>query len=156
MAELRSRALAVKPADIGLSAPSYSERPWGVLMETGLREGGVYSLIVLADGTVSLYFSTGGGIIGSGQHREVRTAGEAMLQTAARLQSLAQLAADTPLPSPGDVNFYLLTTKGTLKYSAPEEQLGGGQDSMSELFYAGHDVIAGVRKAEQTRSESGH
>jgi hypothetical protein len=155
MAELRSRALGVKPGDIGLAAEVYSERPWGVLMETGLKDGAAYSLIVLADGTVSLYFSSGGGVIGAGQHDQVRSAGEAMLRTATRLQSHAQPTSDTPLPSPGYVNFYLLTAKGTLKYSAPEGQFGDGHDLMSELFYAGHKVIASVRQVEQARSNSG-
>ena len=37
---------------------------WGVLMELGLEQG-VATMVAFADGTVSLYFSGGGGIIGA-------------------------------------------------------------------------------------------
>jgi len=43
------------------------------------------------------------------------------------------VTASTVLPKTGQVNFYLLTSKGTLLYAAPEK-LGDGNDKP----YAGH------------------
>ena len=148
---LRAQALSVKPNDIGLPPGSYSEKPWGVMMEVGLEGRGAYILVVLADGTVSLYFSKGGGIIGLGPHAEVRAAGQAMLEAAAGLQSHASVTMSTPLPSAGSVNFYLLTAKGVLRYLAPEQLLGAGSDPMSKLFYAGQNVITQIRLVEGER-----
>lgn len=74
MPEMRERVFAVKPDEIGLSKSNYSAEVWGILMETGFKGGGAYSLVVLADGTTSLYFSTGAGVIGAGQHEQVRKA----------------------------------------------------------------------------------
>jgi hypothetical protein len=154
MAELRARALSVKPADLGLSPATFVEEPWGILMETGLEDGAVYSPVVLADGSTSLYFSSGGGIIGAGEHQAVRQASKAMLQAASQFQARMPLASSTPLPGPGKVTFYLLSAKGTLSYSAVEQRLGDDKDALSELFHAGHAVITEVREAEQARSRA--
>jgi hypothetical protein len=136
MAELRSRVLALKDT--------------GVLMETAFADGAVYSLVVLGDGTVSLYFSTGGGVIGAGQHDRVRRAADAMLSEASRFRPEAKPAGETPLPGPGNVVFYFLSAGGTLAYSAAESALGGDQDRLSALFHAGHRVITEIRKIEQS------
>lgn len=66
---LRCQVLALKPNDHGLS----DRQPFAVLMETGYEEA-VATLAVIADGTTSLYFSNGGGVIGAGQHAAVRKA----------------------------------------------------------------------------------
>jgi hypothetical protein len=150
MTELRDRALNSTPAQLGLSAAEFTSRPWGVLMETGL-DNGTYTLVVLADGTTSLYFSTGGGVIGAGKHRSVREAAQAMLSAASQFQARLPVATSTPLPAPTVVTFDLLSSRGKLVYSAPEQALGEHRDKLSELFHAGHAVIAAVRATEESR-----
>jgi hypothetical protein len=59
VAEMRAKLLAMKPTDIGLNPADYANRPWGLLMETGFKDGGVYSLVVIADGSTSIYSSSG-------------------------------------------------------------------------------------------------
>jgi len=154
MAELRAKALAVKPADIGLASSEYASNVWGVLMETGVKEGMVYTLVVLADGSTSLYFSNGGGVIGAGEHASVRAAGIALLREASQRRLEALPTAATPLPALGEVVFYLLSSGGTLKHTAAEKELGEGKNPFSNLFYAGHAVIAQVRKSEEVRFRS--
>ena len=51
----------------------------GALMETGYQ-GAVASVVMLADGTTSLYLSSGGGVIGAGQHKPVALATAAFLK----------------------------------------------------------------------------
>jgi hypothetical protein len=155
MSKLRSRALSTKPSDIGLSEQAFANKPWGILMETGLKRGAAYSLVVFADGSTSLYFSTGGGIIGAGTHSEVKAAAAKMLDVAARLQELASPSASTPLPAEGKVTFYFLTAKGKLAFSSTEESLVHKMEPMSELFYAGQDVISAVRLIEEAKSRKG-
>lgn len=58
----------------------------GVLMETGHPEGPV-TLLVLGDGTTSLYLPNGGGIIGAGEKVAVRAAGTALMITADALRA---------------------------------------------------------------------
>src|SRR5688572_20448969 len=66
--ELRARALTMSAADVGLASGTYPRTVWAVLIDVGLEGGSAYTLMVLGDGTTSLYFSTGGGIIGAGTH----------------------------------------------------------------------------------------
>ncbi|MBL4575724.1 MAG: hypothetical protein JKY51_06460 [Opitutaceae bacterium] len=47
------------------------KKVWAVMMETGFPES-AYTLIASADGSASIYFSNGGGIIGAGEHENVR------------------------------------------------------------------------------------
>src|SRR5512140_657648 len=63
--DLRMNALTRGPAEFGISRDRYPEDVWGILVEIGLEEGSL-SLVVLADGSTSLYFSSGGGVIGAG------------------------------------------------------------------------------------------
>jgi hypothetical protein len=154
MPEMRERVFAVKPDEIGLSKSNYSAEVWGILMETGFKGGGAYSLVVLADGTTSLYFSTGAGVIGAGQHEQVRKASMHFLAGANHYLSEAKAATSHPLPSTGQVAFYFLSYKGLFSYTAPEQNLGEGGDKLSKLFHAGHQVISEVRQLEQNRQET--
>ena len=153
MANMRAMALAIRPSDVGLEPADFAHRPWGVVMETGLEGGAVYSLAVIADGSTSLYFSTGGGIIGSGQQPNVRMASKSMLEVASKYQVHMKPTSTTPLPKPGQVQFFLLTSKGTLVYSADEQQLGNNRDRFADLFHAGHTVIGQVRLAQEARAK---
>jgi hypothetical protein len=69
--DLRSMALAVDLASIQTPV----EEPWGgagvAMMEIG-TDRAVASIVAIADGTVSMYLSTGGGVIGAGEHEAVR------------------------------------------------------------------------------------
>lgn len=150
MQGLRMQALALKAEDIGLSRANFPKDVWGILLETGY-ENGAFSLVVLGDGTASLYFSTGGGIIGAGQHDAVRKASGNLLAGASQFASLAKPTETYPLPATGQVTFYFLSYTGVLSYSAKEIELGEGRDRMSSLFHAGHEVIARMREVEQAR-----
>ena len=71
---LREQALTVDPVALRLEPTPTRPHVWGILMETGYPEG-VATLVALGDGTTSLYFGNGGGVIGAGEHDRVR-AGE--------------------------------------------------------------------------------
>lgn len=118
-------------------------------METGYPEA-VATLVVFGDGTTSLYFSKGGGVIGAGEHEVVRAAGEVLLSSAEAHVADFALSTGTPLPEVGRVRFYVRTFKGTLSAEANEEDLGEGRHTLSPVFHAAHRVISAVR--DSTRS----
>ncbi|MDH3975022.1 MAG: hypothetical protein OEV42_12145 [Deltaproteobacteria bacterium] len=57
-ADLRNLVFSLNPNDIGLSKESFTYPLWGIVMETGFVEGS-FTLVSLADGATSLYFSNG-------------------------------------------------------------------------------------------------
>jgi hypothetical protein len=75
-AGLRNGLLTAKAETTGLK-PAANE-VWGVMMEIGYSKA-VASLVAVADGTVSLYFSNGGGIIGLGPHPGPQCVGKELI-----------------------------------------------------------------------------
>jgi len=63
--QLRNRILSLTPAEIGIKCTAQLPNVWGILMEMGLPNG-VAALVCLAEGTTSLYYGSGGGILGCG------------------------------------------------------------------------------------------
>ena len=141
---MRAMVLALTPGEIGL-ATGTAGRVWGVVMDTAMADGGWYSLVVLADGTTSLYTSAAFGIIGAGTHEAVRTASDGLL--AAASQQLDSFAPDTEdaVPSPGMVAIRALTFDGRRAVVAAENDLGNGRHAASPVFYAAHEVITQAR-----------
>jgi hypothetical protein len=143
---LRAMALTRPASELGMTPSPKYPKVFGILMEMGLEKG-VASLVAFAEDSTSVYYSTGGGIIGAGEHESVRATHPAFFAEAeARLGEFAQ-AAETPLPAQGRVRFYLRTFDGTLTAEADEQDLGHNRHALSKLFHAGHDVLTAVRTA---------
>ena len=93
IAALRARLLHGSAAELSIEPV---ESVWGVLMETGYREAAA-TLVALADGTASLYFSSGGGIIGGGPHASVNAAARRVVALAAGHRSELAPTSEFPL-----------------------------------------------------------
>ncbi|MDP3723941.1 MAG: hypothetical protein Q8R91_10705 [Candidatus Omnitrophota bacterium] len=140
--------LATTPRELGLTPTKKHPRVWGALMEIGYPEG-VATLVALLEGSVSLYSSNGGGIIGAGEHGSVRRAAIKCIGAAEPYVEEFSNTTDYPLPDTGRVKFYLLTFSGILTGDFDEHLLGEGRHTLSKLFYAGHDVITAIRKVRE-------
>lgn len=145
---LRAMVFNLDPEEIGLTRENFGHPVWGMIMETGFDDGS-FTLVTLADGTTSLYFSTGGGIIGGGGHDSVRQASGHFLSGAQYFYGNATKVESFPGPANGEVKFYFLTFDGISTYSAPEDKLGNGNDELSNLFYAAHEVITELREIDE-------
>ena len=146
--DLRSMIFNLNPNEIGISKDTYDHPVWGVVLETGYPVG-FFTLVSLAEGTTSLYFSNGGGILGGGEHDNVREAADRYLSGAQQFFEKATRVDEYPPPADGEVTFYFLTFEGVRKYSAPEEKFGSKKDDLSNLFLAAHAVISELRQLEQ-------
>ena len=155
---LRGKLLETDPASLGL-APSTSpgsRRVWAVVMDTAFPEG-VASLVVVADGTTSLYTSTGGGTIGAGTHENVALASRAFLDRVDGALDLLVPASAFPLPTTGRVRFCVLTFDGGRTAEADEQDLGESRHPLSGVFHAGHDVLTELREIDsQVVAERGY
>lgn len=118
-------------------------------METGYPTAAA-SLVAFADETVSLYLSTGGGVIGAGQQAGVRATLRPFFALAeAHLQAFV-CGLPTPLPANGRVQFVLRTFDGILRTEVSEHDLVGGRHELSPLFQSGHAMIAAIRELSST------
>jgi hypothetical protein len=124
-----------------------------VLMETGY-DGAVATLATVSDGTVSFYFSNGGGRIGLGEHEAVRKAAVEYLTFAQQFLSMAKPTTAFPLPTLGDTTFYFITREGVRCFSAKEDDLGKKRSPFSPLFFKAHQVITEARLVEQRREQN--
>jgi hypothetical protein len=138
---LREMVFNTSPQDIGITKEKYVSDVWGLIVETGFTEGSV-SLVALADGTSSLYFSNGGA------HQNVQKESAKLIEAANHFYKEASRIQSHPLPKAHKVIFYFLTFDGLLAYEAEEDSLDNNKDKFSPLFYATHNVIGELRKIE--------
>lgn len=149
-AQLRDRALHTPAADLGLAHPHDSAVPFAVLMEMGMPKA-VVSLVAFSTGDASLYFSTGGGVIGGIGHERVVAAGRRLVAQSQELVPSMTKAKDTPLPKPGRLRFYVRTQQGLFVAEAAEQDLIAKKNDLWPLFYAGNDLITELRLVAESR-----
>ncbi|HET9848435.1 MAG TPA: hypothetical protein VFR68_07765 [Candidatus Dormibacteraeota bacterium] len=146
-AGLRQQALTLDPATIGLQPSPQFPQVFVGLMEMGM-EGGVATLVVIADGTTSLYWSTGGGIIGAGFHEPVKQPSKVFLATLERhTKEMREDDASHPLPANGMINLRARTfAGGCLIASASSQDFAEKRHPLWDAFYAGNAVITVMRQ----------
>lgn len=145
-ADLRKQALSISAIEAGVTVAD--DQVWGVLMDLPLSEA-TATVVAFADGTASIYLSSGGGFIGGGQQTEIKRAAEAFVETARDAKECFTPAADCPLPASGQVRFYLRIGAQVATAMADEGQLESGRHRLSALFAAGQDVISSYREASK-------
>ena len=141
---LRDAIIGLSPQKVGLTPSAEAPHCWGVLLEIG-SERAVATLVALADGTTSLYFSSGGGVIGCGGHAAVAAAARKLVAAADAHLSELRPTSTFPLPGVGRLRFYLLTFSGALTAEVAEEELQDGQHPLAALYTAGQEVLTQVR-----------
>jgi hypothetical protein len=142
---LRQQLLSLTPDQLG---EELADEPiLALLMETGYPEA-VATLVGVADGTTSLYFSNGGGFIGAGTHASVAEANRRWHELGRSVVPQLEVIADPPLPDEGMTQFVVVTPEGLRGAVAPEEELGEGRHELSPFFHAAQDVITQIRLSE--------
>jgi hypothetical protein len=140
--------LRLDPKEAGLAPSAELPRVFGVMMETGYPEGSA-TLGALADGTTSLYTSSGGGIIGGGDHEQVAAATAQFVRAVESALDLIPPASEQQLPASGRVVIRALTYRGPHAVDLSEDDLGYGRHPLSPVFHAGHEVIAQLRLIDE-------
>jgi len=139
VALLRARVFSLTAQDLLLDVATCPDL-WGLIMEIGFVDD-VVTLVVLDDGSVSIYLRSGKGRIGCGLHSGVRaTAAQALQQ--ARTVTLTEAAnAAFPMPVDDEVHFYFHTSTGLRACAVSRTQLEKGNQALSELYCAARAVI---------------
>ena len=150
---LRANLLRAKPADFGLAATPELPRVWGAMMEMRIGSADV-SLVAVAEGSTSLYFSTGGGVIGGGEHESVRAANRKLLGVIEKLFP-AFVAREVPVPVlNGAVSFAVFTYDGLRAARDTEERLRDRKSPLWPAYYIGQEIITALRLV--TEKSTGH
>jgi hypothetical protein len=148
--QLRERILHLDPAEVGLHPSDPAANIWGVLMESGYPEG-TATLVSLADGTTSVYFSTGGGLLGSPEYTPIAEASKAFVAQAESHRNDMAPAAVFPLPEAGQVRFICLTYMGFFTTEAAEKSLASGHHPLSPLYQAGRETLSRLRSSAEKK-----
>ncbi|MBN2387823.1 MAG: hypothetical protein JXB85_12465 [Anaerolineales bacterium] len=152
-AGLRNLALMIDPAQVGIEPSKANPRVWGVLMELGMGEA-VVTLVSLADGTTSMYFSTGGGYLGSGEDPDAARASKDLVLKAEKSLDHIPEAATCPQPRPGNVSFHVLTFDGHRSIEAAEAEIRDRRHPLFSLYGYGQNVITQVRLLHERKQAS--
>jgi hypothetical protein len=106
----------------------------------------IATIVCFADGTTSMYLSTGGGIIGAGERAEVRSANRHVLEVAGQSRSALEPVREHPLPPDDSMRFGVVTTTGPYAATARNGELRRAQHPLASLHDAVQDVIARMRE----------
>ena len=142
---LRDLMLHGSRAKFGIGPGSTPTQPYGVLMDWGI-EAGSATVVAIADGTASVYLSSGGGFLGGGQsHEAISNAAKATVEVADEVQPLMHPTSAYPLPQRGEITFYLLTDAGVFTASAPESDLRSHRSPFYKLADSAQAIITEYR-----------
>lgn len=150
--DLRNRLLSLVPAEVGIEPSEETPHVWGVVMETGYPQAAV-TLVSLADGTTSLYFGTGGGILGGGEHAAVAEVSRSFAALSERYFASMTPTHSFPLPYVGRVRFYVMTFGNAFTAEVDEQELGENRHYLAPLFFRGQDVITQLRLIQEQMQE---
>ena len=144
--QLRAMLLASEPAALGLAPTPELPHVWAALMEMPVGAN-VATLAAVADGTTSMYISTGGGIIGGSGYESVREANRKFLLAVDKLLAGFVAKAEPLTVVPGAVSFVVLTYDGIRVARDTEARLSSKASPLWPVFALGHGVITALRRA---------
>jgi hypothetical protein len=142
---LRNMVFNVTPDQLGLSLSNDKTEVYGVIMDWEMG-GAVATTISYKSGDASMYTSTGGGVIGGGQHQNVNSAAKKLISLAQTYLDKAEKTDSTPLPQTDNVKFYFLTNKGIY---VGQEVMANFENNSSKwlgLFEEANNVLTELRK----------
>ena len=118
-----------------------------VLMDWHVPNG-TASVLASADGTTSIYLSSGGGYLGGGQkHPQIRDAARRAVSIAGSLKEHFRKTEQFDLPPREAVAFYLVTDEGVFSAQAIEAEMRTGASALTPLGGAMQSIVTGYRLA---------
>lgn len=147
---LRRRALETTALNLGLDPKS--TEPYGLVMEMGIQIS-VVTLVCFADGDASVYYKTGGGMVGGIAQESVRKVAKTFVGLAPKALPKMIRTTDFPLPGADRVRFYVLTPQGVFTTETTRQNLTNPKSELGALFYSGQEVVAEMRQVQEQKQE---
>lgn len=144
--DLRARALSAN--ELGLVARSDGHPDvTGVVIDIP-GEGGFATLVALQDGATSVYTSSGGGVIGAGEHAEVAERASVLLTEVQRALEQFGVDSGTDHPAPGYVRFFAASGGGQRVADLPVEFFWEPHEGpLASVVAAAQDLLTAVRES---------
>ncbi len=142
--DLRNMALNATLEQIGVQLPENQTKIYGVIMDWDVGEG-IATLVAFKSGDASLYFSSGGGMIGGSGHESIKKAANEFINKAENFLNKTTKTQVTPLPEKSGINFYFLTNKGKFVSKESMKNLEDSSSDWLDLFEEGNKLITEIR-----------
>lgn len=142
--ELRNIAFKVTPEQLGISLSKDKTVVYGVIMDWEMG-GATATTVAYQTGDASLYLSSGGGVIGGGQHENVNVAAKQFVNLAQTFLDKTVKSETTNLPEENQVAFYLLTSNGIYVGKEKMENFENNSSTWIKLFEEGNKVLSELR-----------
>jgi hypothetical protein len=142
---LRKMSLDMTPEQLGLNLSKDKTVVYGIIMDWEMN-GAVATTISYMSGDASMYTSTGGGVIGGGQHQNVSSVAKQLVTLAQTYLDKATKTDSTPLPDRDSVKFYFLTNKGIYVGQEVMSNFENNSSKWLGLFEEANKVLTELRK----------
>ena len=144
-ASMRKMAFTFSHKDMGVSMGN-DYQVYGAVVDMGVDSINTVTMICFIDGTTSLYFSDGGGIIGAGKHEAVNKAVLTILDNCFQVLPITKLAESIDaLPKENHHTFYLLTKAGVFSIDMDLRDVQKSKEAQL-LFTQSQMVLNEIRK----------
>ena len=141
---LRHMAFSVTPEQLSLKLSADKIEVYGVVMDWGMEDV-IVTTVSYKTGDASMYLSSGGAVIGGGQHQNVNSAAKQFVDLAQTYLDKTTKTEKEPVPIKGEVSFSLLTNKGIYVGKESFQNLEKNSSTWKRLFDEGNKVIAELR-----------
>lgn len=144
---LRLMFLGLQPGSPPAEPPATPLGVWGAAMDLALSNGSA-TVVSTLNGDASIYFSSGGGILGGVGYDTVRSAAQAFVSAAEDCATNLSPGPPQSLPQPGNVRFFAHSRSGLL-HSAEiaETDVQEPDHPLFPCYRAAQEVITRLRLA---------
>jgi hypothetical protein len=146
--DLRGMAFSATPEQLQISLPADKTVVYGVIMDWGI-DTATATVVSYQTGDASMYLSSGGGVIGGGQHQNVSSAARQFVTLAQTYLAKATKTETHSLPQQDEVKFYLLSNKGTFIGQEVMRNFENGTSTWLPLFEEGNKVLSELRTTSE-------
>lgn len=145
--DLRKQTFSVTPEMLELSLDNNKAIVYGVVMDWEMG-GAIATTISFITGDASLYLSSGGAIIGGGQHENVNQASKNFTTLAQDFLAKSIKTEETSLPGSDEIKFYLLTNKGVYVGKDTISNFENNSSPWMKMFNEGNKLLSELRTVD--------
>jgi len=145
---LRNMAFSATPEQLKLSLPTDKTIVYGIIMDWGMN-GATATIVSYQTGDASLYLSSGGGVIGGGQHENLSSAAKHFVSLGQSFLDKATKTEKTTLPETDVIKFYLLTNKGIFVGQEQMKNFENRSSTWLSLFEEANLLLTELRKTTE-------